>query len=53
MIVTCSNNQKDMWSNELKAHLKYRVQKCFKLNNIKYYTGQILYQLPEGYNYAE
>ena len=53
MIAVCSNKQKDAVTDGLKNHNKYRVNECFVREGKKYNTGQILYELPEGYDYKK
>jgi hypothetical protein len=42
-----------MVTNGLINHKKYRVNECFVRDGKKYNTGQILYELPEGYDYEK
>ena len=37
----------------LKAHEKYRINKCFVHNGVKYNTGQVLLKIPEGFDYQK
>lgn len=53
MIAVCTNEQKDKITAGLIKHKKYRVNECFVRNNKKYNTGQILYELPEGYDFEK
>jgi hypothetical protein len=52
MIVVCSNEQKNKITSGLTKHIKYRVNECFIRDGKKYNTGQILYDVPEGFDLA-